>query len=89
MFAGPSRPAIDAKSASRCSPWGYVDLTGKMVIEPRSESAREFPDGRDGRVAIKPTYANAAEFSADPANLFANGRLLASRGPTRMPRKTG
>lgn len=57
--------------------WGFIDSTGKMVIEPQYEDARSFANGfaavkkdgkwgfinTDGKMVIEPQFENAKDFN--------------------------
>ena len=67
---------------------GFIDKTGRMIIEPQFDSAYPFSDGmarvmvggkdgyvdKTGRVVIEPQYSLAGEFSEGLAPVEINGR---------------
>ncbi|OFX39327.1 MAG: hypothetical protein A2X08_04185 [Bacteroidetes bacterium GWA2_32_17] len=75
---GSSTPSIELVPYKSGDKWGYVDLTGKIVINPQFNSATVFIDGialvrsadnkygyigEDGKYKINPTYKSALPFS--------------------------
>ena len=74
------------KKLGRSPRYGYIDKTGKMVIEPEFEEARHFSEGlarvkvngkwgyinESGKIVIKPQFENAREFSEGLARIRLN-----------------
>ncbi|HNB24445.1 MAG TPA: WG repeat-containing protein, partial [Candidatus Melainabacteria bacterium] len=68
--------------------WGFVDATGKVVIEPKYESVKPFSEGlaavvqdrrwgyidKTGKVAIEPKYDVVTPFSDGMAAVSTNGK---------------
>jgi hypothetical protein len=76
---------------------GYIDKTGKVVIQPQYESATDFSEGlahvkvngkwayidRTGAMVIEPRYVSARKFSDGRAAVTLTRRMVTSTSPAR------
>jgi len=83
--------------------WGYIDRSGKIVIEPRFESAEEFSEGlavvqldgksgfidASGKFVIEPKYPVARQFSEGLARVQASGEAYSYGGQWGFIDRTG
>ena len=83
--------------------WGYIDRSGKIVIEPRFESAREFSEGpavvylngksgfidTSGKIVIEPKYPVARPFSEGLARVQVSGEPYSYEGQWGFIDRTG
>lgn len=73
--------------------WGYMDITGKTVIQPRFSAAKPFEDGlakiktgddwgyidRTGKIIVKPQF-NDAGYTAE----YKNGLIVTHQQQARL-----
>src|ERR1051326_9062601 len=83
--------------------WGYIDRSGKIVIEPRFESAGEFSEGlavasleersgfidTSGKIVIEPKYPVARPFSEGLARVQVSGEPYSYEGQWGFIDRTG
>src|SRR2546421_11859187 len=78
VYGQSGQPAPRLRPIQQNGKWGYIDGTGKVVIEPRFSWAEEFSEGlaafenedgkygyidETGKVVIEPKFDNWTEFS--------------------------
>src|SRR4051812_14853451 len=81
------QPAVRLRPVQQNGKWGYIDVSGKIVIEPRFAWAEEFSEGlaafenedgkhgyidETGKVVIEPVFDNWTEFSEGLAAVSVN-----------------
>ncbi len=83
--------------------WGYIDRSGKIVIEPRFEFAGEFSEGlavvqldgksgfidTGGKIVIEPKYPVARQFSEGLARVQVSGEAYSYNGKWGFIDRTG
>ena len=59
---------IAAKTENRDEKWGYINIEGKVVVEPKYDDARDFSEGMSNSYLRKPTnpFINADTISNSP-----------------------
>jgi hypothetical protein len=87
MYGQAGQPAARLRPVQQNGKWGYIDVTGKIVIEPRFAWAEEFSEGlaafenedgkhgyidETGKVIIEPVFDNWTEFSEGLAAVSVN-----------------
>ena len=83
--------------------WGYIDVSGKVVIEPRFEFADEFAEGfavvkvdgkygfidQSGKFLVEPRYTSARPFSEGLARVQVGGDVYGFNGTWGFIDQTG